>query len=85
MFSDNARTALCSVPVLLVVAVASLDTADKKLLSTSFPVLEKTLNLDVETLGYFSLFSDLSYALSVPFWSYLVHRYIIYIYDGTIY
>ncbi|CAM9929696.1 unnamed protein product, partial [Heterosigma akashiwo] len=65
---------LCSVPVLLLVLVASLDAADKQLLTASFPLLERTLNLDVKTLGYFSLFSDLSYALSVPFWGYQVHK-----------
>jgi predicted MFS family arabinose efflux permease len=29
----------------------------------------------VDTLGYFSLFQNLSYALSIPFWAWLVHRY----------
>ncbi len=29
----------------------------------------------VDTLGYFSLFTNLSYALSLPFWGWLVHRY----------
>jgi len=71
----NSNAVLCSLPVLLLVAVASLDFADKQLLAASFPVLERTLHLNVETLGYFSLFSDLSYALSVPFWGYLVHKH----------
>eukprot|EP00554_Chaetoceros_debilis_P016537 CAMPEP_0194126506 /NCGR_PEP_ID=MMETSP0150-20130528/60023_1 /TAXON_ID=122233 /ORGANISM="Chaetoceros debilis, Strain MM31A-1" /LENGTH=535 /DNA_ID=CAMNT_0038820367 /DNA_START=111 /DNA_END=1719 /DNA_ORIENTATION=+ len=66
---------LCNVPILLLVVVASLDSADKNLLASSFPALERTLNLDIKTLGYFSLFADLSYALSVPFWGYLVHRH----------
>ena len=29
----------------------------------------------VDTLGYFSLFTNLSYALCLPFWGWLVHRY----------
>lgn len=29
----------------------------------------------VDTLGYFSLFTNLSYALGLPFWGWLVHRY----------
>ena len=67
--------ALCNLPILLIITVASLDHADKQLLSSSFPVLKRNLHLDVKSLGYFSLFSDLSYALSVPFWGYLVHKY----------
>ena len=55
--------------------MASLDNADKQLLASSFPVLEKDLHLSVQTLGYFSLFSNLSYAISLPFWGYLVHKY----------
>lgn len=66
---------LCSLPVILLVSVSSLDFADKQLLASSFPILERTLHLNIETLGYFSLFSDLSYALSLPFWGLLVHKY----------
>lgn len=29
----------------------------------------------VDTLGYFSLFQNLSYAVCIPFWAWLVHRY----------
>ena len=68
---------LYSVPLLLLVIIAALDAADKALLAASFPVLERTLHLDVEALGYFSLFTNLSYALSLPFWGWLVHRYTI--------
>jgi len=68
---------LCSVPMLLLVTIAALDSADKSLLAASFPILEKTLGLNLEALGFFSLFTNLSYALSLPFWGYLVHRYTI--------
>jgi MFS family permease len=61
--------------VLVLVIVASLDNADKQLLASSFAMLERTLHLDVKLLGYFSLFTNLSYALSLPFWGYLVHKY----------
>jgi len=66
---------LCQIPILVLVAVASLDNADKQLLASSFPMLERTLGLSVQTLGYFSLFTNLSYALSLPVWGYLVHAY----------
>ncbi|CAJ1952224.1 unnamed protein product [Cylindrotheca closterium] len=69
------QVALCTLPILILVVIASLDNADKQLLASSFPVLEKTLHLDVKTLGYFSLFSNLSYALSLPLWGYLMHKY----------
>jgi MFS family permease len=62
-------------PIWVLVLVASLDNADKQLLASSFPVLEKNLHLTVQTLGYFSMFSNLSYAISLPFWGYLVHRF----------
>ena len=68
---------LYSAPLLLLVVIAALDSADKSLLAASFPVLERTLHLDLEALGYFSLFTNLSYALSLPFWGWLVHRYTI--------
>ena len=71
----TSQGALCNLPVLVLVLVASLDNADKQLLASSFPLLEKTLDLSVETLGYFSMFTNLSYALSLPFWGWLVHRY----------
>jgi len=38
-------------------------------------MLEKTLGLHVDTLGYFSLFTNLSYALCLPLWGYLIHHY----------
>ena len=66
---------LCNAPVLVLVLIASLDNADKQLLASSFAMLERTLHLDVKVLGYFSLFTNLSYALSLPFWGYLVHKY----------
>jgi len=69
------QTLLCTVPILVIVVVASLDNADKQLLASSFPMLEKSLGLDVQTLGYFSLFTNLSYALSLPLWGYLLHAY----------
>ena len=71
----TSQNALCNIPVLVLVLVASLDNADKQLLASSFPLLERTLHLSVETLGYFSMFTNLSYALSLPFWGWLVHRY----------
>lgn len=67
-------SSLCSKSILLLVVVAALDSADKSLLSASFPVLERTLNLDIEALGYFSLFSNVSYALALPFWGWLLHE-----------
>ena len=70
----NQRLLCCSLPIWVLVLVASLDNADKQLLASSFPVLEKNLHLNVRTLGYFSLFSNLSYAISLPFWGYLVHE-----------
>lgn len=71
----TSQVALCNIPVLVLVLVASLDNADKCLLGSSFPLLEKILHLSVETLGYFSLFTNLSYALSLPLWGWLVHRH----------
>jgi MFS family permease len=71
----TAQAALCNLPIVILVVIASLDNADKQLLASSFPMLERTLKVDVKTLGYFSLFSNLSYALSLPLWGYLVHRY----------
>ena len=66
---------LCSVPILLLVTIAALDSADKFLLAASFPILEKEYGLEMEALGAFSLFTNLSYALSLPFWAYLIHVY----------
>lgn len=66
---------LWSSSVLLLVLIAALDSADKNLLAASFPVLETTLHLHVDTLGYFSLFTNLSYALSLPFWGWMIHTY----------
>ena len=68
------QSVLCTVPILILVTVASLDNADKQLLASSFPMLEKSLHLDVKVLGYFSMFTNLSYALSLPFWGYALHK-----------
>lgn len=65
-------------PLLLLVTIAALDSADKALLAASFPILERILHLDIAALGSFSLWGNLSYALSLPFWGWLVHRYTIY-------
>ena len=66
---------LCTLPVTVLVVIAALDSGDKALLGASFPMLEKTLGLHVDTLGYFSLFTNLSYALCLPLWGYLIHHY----------
>eukprot|EP00574_Skeletonema_japonicum_P001754 CAMPEP_0201738548 /NCGR_PEP_ID=MMETSP0593-20130828/45308_1 /ASSEMBLY_ACC=CAM_ASM_000672 /TAXON_ID=267983 /ORGANISM="Skeletonema japonicum, Strain CCMP2506" /LENGTH=456 /DNA_ID=CAMNT_0048232769 /DNA_START=8 /DNA_END=1378 /DNA_ORIENTATION=- len=75
MTTPSSTTVLCKLPVLLLVIIAALDSADKALLAASFPMLEKTLGLHVDTLGYFSLFTNLSYALSLPLWGWIIHRY----------
>jgi len=72
---SSSSTILCKLPILLLVIIAALDSADKALLAASFPMLEKTLGLHVDTLGYFSLFTNLSYALSLPLWGWIIHRY----------
>ena len=66
---------LCTLPVTVLVVIAALDSGDKALLGASFPMLEKTLGLHVDTLGYFSLFTNLSYALCLPLWGWLIHHY----------
>mmetsp|Transcript_9370 Transcript_9370/g.20937 ORF Transcript_9370/g.20937 Transcript_9370/m.20937 type:complete len:489 (+) Transcript_9370:222-1688(+) len=71
----NSLSTLLSVPVLIIITIAALDHADKGLLASSFPMLEKQLGMDVKTLGYFSLFTNLSYSLSLPLWGWAVHRY----------
>mmetsp|Transcript_14121 Transcript_14121/g.40647 ORF Transcript_14121/g.40647 Transcript_14121/m.40647 type:complete len:498 (+) Transcript_14121:177-1670(+) len=71
----TSQKALCTLPIAVLVLISSLDAADKQLLASSFPMLSETLGLDVETLGYFSFFTNGSYALSLPLWGYLVHRY----------
>ncbi|CAB9506408.1 Spinster homolog [Seminavis robusta] len=71
----TSQVILCNLPVLILVVVASLDAADKALLGSSFPLLERELHMDVETLGYFSMFTNLSYAFSMPLWGWLVHKY----------
>jgi MFS family permease len=60
--------------VLVLIVIASLDNADKQLLASSFSILERLLNWNVEELGYFSLVTNLSYALSLPFWGWCIHR-----------
>mmetsp|Transcript_32673 Transcript_32673/g.96309 ORF Transcript_32673/g.96309 Transcript_32673/m.96309 type:complete len:488 (-) Transcript_32673:1799-3262(-) len=64
-----------STPIVILLIIAALDSADRSLLSSSFPILERTLGFDVQMLGYFSLSSNLSYAASMPLWGYLVHRH----------
>lgn len=66
---------LCTLPITVLVVIAALDSGDKALLGASFPMLEKTLGLHVDTLGYFSLFTNLSYALCLPLWGWLIHHY----------
>ena len=66
---------LCSqLPILILIVIASLDNADKQLLASSFPILEKLLRWDIQQLGYFSLCTNLSYALSLPLWGWLIHH-----------
>jgi hypothetical protein len=66
---------LCSqLPILILIVVASLDNADKQLLASSFPILEKALHWNIQQLGYFSLCTNLSYALSLPMWGWLIHH-----------
>lgn len=72
--STATTSSLCNLPIILLVIIAALDSADKALLAASFPMLEKTLGLHVDTLGYFSLFTNLSYALSLPLWGSIIHR-----------
>jgi MFS family permease len=71
----TSQTALCTLPIAVLVIISSLDAADKQLLASSFPMLSETLGLDVETLGYFSFFTNGAYALSLPMWGFLVHKY----------
>jgi hypothetical protein len=61
-----AFTKLLSLPTILLVIIASLDNADKQLLASSFPIFETLLHWNVRELGYFSLATNLSYALSLP-------------------
>ncbi|KAG7371140.1 EmrB/QacA family drug resistance transporter [Nitzschia inconspicua] len=70
-----AFTKLLSVPTILLIVIASLDNADKQLLASSFPIFENLLNWNVKELGYFSLATNLSYALSLPVWGWLIHQY----------
>lgn len=71
----TSQSALCTLPIAVLVIINSLDAADKQLLASSFPMLSETLGLDVETLGYFSFFTNGAYALSLPLWGFLVHKY----------
>jgi hypothetical protein len=57
---------LLTLPTVVLMLIASLDNADKKLMESSFPIFEKVLHWDVRELGYFSLATNLSYALSLP-------------------
>ena len=74
-FRSGPRSSLLQFRVLLIVVVAALDNADKQLLASSFPLLEKTLHMNVATLGYFSLVTNASYALALPFWAWLLHKF----------
>ena len=64
-----------NLPTFIIIVIAALDSADKGLLASSFPMLEKELGMSVETLGYFSLFTNLSYSFALPLWGWCVHRY----------
>ena len=73
--SSSLSSLLLSSPVVVVlIIIASLDNADKQLLASSYSILERLLRLDVEQLGYFSLATNLSYALSLPFWGWWIHQ-----------
>ena len=67
--------AVLNLPTVIIIVIAALDSADKGLLASSFPMLEKQLGMSVETLGYFSLFTNLSYSFALPLWGWCVHRY----------
>mmetsp|Transcript_32989 Transcript_32989/g.97340 ORF Transcript_32989/g.97340 Transcript_32989/m.97340 type:complete len:426 (+) Transcript_32989:316-1593(+) len=69
--------AILNLPTFIIIVIAALDSADKGLLASSFPMLEKQLGMSVETLGYFSLFTNLSYSFALPLWGWCVHRYTI--------
>ena len=71
----TSQSALCTLPIVIVVLISSLDAANKQLLASSFPMLSTTLGLNVKTLGYFSMFTNASYALSLPVWGALVHHF----------
>lgn len=73
LFANQA--VLCQLPIWILIIVASLDNADKQLMASSFSALEKQLHLNVQWLGYFSLSANLSYALSLPYWGYLLHKH----------
>lgn len=66
---------ILNLPTFIIIVIAALDSADKGLLASSFPMLEKELGMSVDTLGYFSLFTNLSYSFALPFWGWCVHRY----------
>ncbi len=66
---------MCTLPIAVLVIISSLDAADKQMLASSFPILSETLGLDIETLGIFSFLTNGSYALSLPLWGFLVHKY----------
>jgi len=71
----TSQSALCTLPIVIVVLISSLDAANKQLLASSFPMLSTTLGLNVKTMGYFSMFTNASYALSLPAWGALVHHF----------
>mmetsp|Transcript_13373 Transcript_13373/g.37653 ORF Transcript_13373/g.37653 Transcript_13373/m.37653 type:complete len:498 (+) Transcript_13373:115-1608(+) len=73
-FVANQLVLCSSKNILILIAIASLDNADKQMLSSSFPILEKVLGWDTSELGYFSICTNLAYALSLPMWGVLIHR-----------
>lgn len=71
----NQSLLFSSLPIWVLVLVASLDSADKQLLASSFPVLEKQLNLTVShyrlmrvtvTLSILKCFSNIYHLISTP-------------------
>ena len=54
-FCQNQYKICRSFPIIVLIVIASLDNADKQLLSSSFPILEKVIGWNVSTLGNFSI------------------------------
>lgn len=63
----------CAPHTVTMIALSRTHRLMKKFSHLSCDILVHVLTVD--TLGYFSLFTNLSYALSLPFWGWLVHRY----------
>ncbi len=64
----------CPHRVLIEIATPPVDAFSPRLLSQIYDISNSNLHA-VDTLGYFSLFQNLSYALAIPFWAWLVHRH----------